>query len=332
MPWFSAPKVVPHSALRRALQPLIGEAPFTYVDCGARGGKLPRHFRHLKNTAYVGFEADAEECARLNATARPGHRYVAAFLAAARESRTFRVTASAACCSLLEPNEALLSSFGDLRDAFRVEREFSVETVSLDDVVRDHGIPRVDFLELDTQGSELEILIGGQGTLRKALGVRVEVEFAPMYTGQALFADVDRHLRDIGFQLFDLSRYHVRRATVDPLTPTHGQLLWGHAVYLRRQDTVSPPAAGRLAVIAALLDFPDYAAEVLGALMASAQTAPDLQRIAQRAHEALKTAPRARGLTKWFDAWRARAAAAETGETVAARQLDSSRGRVLWRD
>ena len=66
-------------------------------------------------------------------------------------------------------------------------------------------LERVDFIKLDTQGSELDILHGAAETLgRGVLGIEVEVEFVEMYLGQPLFRDVDRHLNSMGFELIDL--------------------------------------------------------------------------------------------------------------------------------
>lgn len=254
--------MTPSHALREALGSLL-DAPLVYVDCGARAGKLPKAFRAV-GAQYVGFEADAAECARLNASAPAWQRYVAAFLGERKEPRTFHVTASAACSSLLAPNLPALEAFADLPAAFSVERTIAVETVSLADALREADVGGVDFLELDTQGTELEILRGSAGLLREqVLGVRVEVEFSPMYVDQPLFADVDAFMRAQGFQLFDLARYRVRRSGLEARVPTRGQLLWGQALYLRDDRGLSEALACRLAVVAVLAGVPDYAYAIL---------------------------------------------------------------------
>jgi FkbM family methyltransferase len=286
----------------------VGAAPLVYVDCGARGGKLPRAYRAIRDSRYIGFDADADECARMNAAARPGHRYLPAFLGASTARRTFKVTASPACSSFLEPNLAFLESFGGLADGFRVEREIIVDTMTLDACLQGQSVA-ADFLELDTQGTELDILRGSRATLAASVvGLQVEVEFAPMYVDQPLFADVDSFLRAEGFQLFDLSRYRARRASLPAAMPTRGQLLWGHALYLRRVETVTDARAARLAVVAALSGCRDYAAEVLDRLASRADH--ELRHAAGRALDTLRSA-----------------SATSPGD-----DQEPSRDRFLWRD
>jgi hypothetical protein len=153
----------------------------------------------------------------------------------------------------------------------------------LDACLEANEVPRADFIELDVQGGELEVLSGAVRTLAGTLGIQAEVEFAPMYVGQPLFADIDAFLRGRGFQLFDLSRYHVRRSSA---VRTRGQLLWGHALYLRDHRLLGPEPAARLAIVAMLLDLPDLAADIVAALPASLP--PDRQRAAARALAAIR--------------------------------------------
>lgn len=279
--------IVPHS-LRRALTELLDDQPLVYVDCGARDGRIPKPFRSLKNSRYVGIEADPDECARLNAAAREGCQYVAAVLGRARERRRFHLTRNPSCASLLEPNHALMGEFAHVADFFPVDRISDVDTIPLDDCLASNGVPHVDFLELDTQGSELDVLRGAEQLLRDSIiGLQIEVEFAPMYVDQPLFADVDAFLRARGFQLYDLSRYRIRRTALDASVPTRGQLLWGHALYFRDHHQNMPePLMLRLAVVSVLLDFPDLAAHVLD-LVAAQTSDAGVQKAVRKAREAL---------------------------------------------
>jgi FkbM family methyltransferase len=270
----------------------------------------------------VGFEADAEECARLNARPRPGHRYIPAFLAGASGHRTFYVTTSAACSSLLQPNTPFLDQFA-LASLFQVERQFNVVTATLTDALTAAGVDAPDFIELDTQGSELEILRGAEQLIGSSvLGLQVEVEFGQMYVDQALFADIDRYLCNLGFYLLDLSTHRVRRAAAPPTTATRGQILWGHALYFRDLHRLEPGAAARLAVIAGMHDRPDIAADALRQVLASAPE-KGLRKRATAALSAITGQSRRLSPRRLFNRWRGR-----SGDS----RLRASVNQTTWRD
>lgn len=84
-----------------------------------------------------------------------------------------------------------------------VHRIVDLETRTLDSVLRDdHRVPSPDFLSLDTQGSELEILRGaGEALERTVVAVQAEVWFTPAYRDQCLFGDIASFLEPAGFAL-----------------------------------------------------------------------------------------------------------------------------------
>lgn len=76
-----------------------------------------------------------------------------------------------------------------------------VSLVSLDELLSSGQLGVApDFLSIDTQGSEYDILIGAREVLRQnTLAVSLEVEFHPIYCGQKLFGDVLTLMADHGF-------------------------------------------------------------------------------------------------------------------------------------
>jgi hypothetical protein len=131
-------------------------------------------------------------------------------------------------------------------------------------------VDAIDFLQIDVQGAELQVLEGANALLAKSvLAIQLEVEFSPLYVDQPLFSDLDPYLRRHGFTLFDLI---VAREQRSPLVSTNrpGQAVWGEAIYIRdliQEDAPlafqTPDQILKLACIADTLEFTDYALELL---------------------------------------------------------------------
>ena len=115
---------------------------------------------------------------------------------------TFYNTTKDNCSSLREPNgEVLLQrNRADIAEYTTT----TVETDFLDNYTKD--LDRVDFLKLDTQGSEYEVLKGGLETLAKTKKLKVEVEFDQWYKGQKIAPEVDEFIKSLGFK-----RYKTRK-------------------------------------------------------------------------------------------------------------------------
>jgi FkbM family methyltransferase len=111
-------------------------------------------------------------------------------------------------------------AFGYLPDNFAKSGSISVETTKLDDYSRVDGIDRIDILKMDAQGSELDILRGGERLLSEGRVKLVysELIFVPVYEQQAAFHEIAAFLAPFGFRLFDFFGF-----TYDP----SGQLKWG---------------------------------------------------------------------------------------------------------
>jgi FkbM family methyltransferase len=73
---------------------------------------------------------------------------------------------------------------GDAASALRLEnsREYLVETVSLNDLLQSHGAPQViDYMSVDTEGSELDILGSFDFEKYKVRVISVEHNYRPDY-------------------------------------------------------------------------------------------------------------------------------------------------------
>jgi len=168
------------------------------------------------------------------------HRFYPQAIGRGHEMRTLYVTHNPACSSLYEPNVQDMHRFLECGSFFEVLERETVETVGLDAWCKDAGLPGADFLELDTQGSELDILLGCKDLLANSiLGLKVEVEFYPLYIGQALFSDIDNYLRLLDYYLFDLSRYRLRRAYIKTRGSFSGGMLFTSRMFTNERVPAS---------------------------------------------------------------------------------------------
>lgn len=82
-------------------------------------------------------------------------------------------------------------------------RATSKSTVSLDSLLLGKGCPRVDFLKLDVQGYELEILKGCPKLMGDAHAILLEASLVSVNAGCPLISEVIAFLHERGFRLFD---------------------------------------------------------------------------------------------------------------------------------
>ena len=108
-------------------------------------------------------------------------------------SSVFYKTEKKQCSSLLEPNKKQLKQREDITNYSTTE----VKVDTLDNVLG--HLSHIDYLKLDTQGSEYEILLGAQELLKVTDKIKCEVEFKEWYKGQKLEKDIIELLSDYEF-------------------------------------------------------------------------------------------------------------------------------------
>ena len=208
------------------------------LDVGAMDVGQERYHSLLKSgvAEVTGFEPNPTEYARLKDRQGP-YKYLPVFLGDGKPA-TFHRTRYPGCSSLLTPDPDVIDLFttigcADPAGNFHVQSTERVETVRLDDLQPNLA---VDFLKIDVQGYELEIMRHGTRTLSNTVVIECEVEFLPLYRDQALFGDIQCFLRDQGFVLHKL--IDVGGRPFRPFAPTNpflpmSQLLWADAIFVR---------------------------------------------------------------------------------------------------
>lgn len=78
----------------------------------------------------------------------------------------------------------------------KFDSKIEVDVVRLDDWASDHGVSEVDFIWMDTQGAEVDIIAGGRETFAQTRFVYTEYSNDELYEGQITLVEILRRLPD----------------------------------------------------------------------------------------------------------------------------------------
>ncbi|MHA1538950.1 MAG: FkbM family methyltransferase [Alphaproteobacteria bacterium] len=224
------------------------------IDVGAQysasGGIAYQGLLDRGNAQIIGFEPLEEECARLNTLFKEQNHLYLPYVIGDGSAQVFNQYRFSQKSSFYELNVDLWRQFTPWKEAYEeVVAKIPVDTHRLDDVLE---IKDNDFMKLDVQGAELDVLRGASSLLDQTVCVHAEVEFVPLYKNQPLFADVDSFLRSEGFVLH--SFVNVNRRSFKPfnLSKNTNQFLWADAVYVKdfmQLDQLSPEKMVKMVLI-----------------------------------------------------------------------------------
>lgn len=219
--------------------------PVHIVDVGASGGIDSYWHEFGDQLRAVGFDPLIVEIERLKNEGARGVNYIAAWVTCAsplpddsRLSTDFFQRTSAV-------RAAELARLDYTREHFNAgaELRLSDERIVLDDYFSDADASSIDFMKVDTDGQDYEVLVGTRSILHagRVLGLAVEVQFQGHVSESAnVFGNIDRLLRGAGFSLFDVEAYRYSRAALPaefvyeiPAQTKSGQVSWGDALYFR---------------------------------------------------------------------------------------------------
>jgi len=292
-------------------------APFRVIDVGCSGG-IAAAWRVFGSKLHaIGFEPNFSECRRLAAAETLAVEYVAGFVGAAggiaragffgAAGEIARAVGTKKCWSR---NPSPRFSYERSQELRRVEIEsmsdadktsFNAwenteladpkQVIALSEFLHARTIDDIDFVKIDVDGEDFEILRDIETDLgkRRALGVQIEINYwGSDNPNDHTLHNVDRLMKRAGFELMDLSqrRYTTRllpgRYLIGvPAETDRGRIYQGDAVYIR--DLAQPdwldlaedyPAEklAKLAAIFAAYGLTDCAAEILVELRERVET------------------------------------------------------------
>jgi FkbM family methyltransferase len=286
------------------------------VDVGASGG-IEQYWRAFEpDLTAFGFEPLVKECERLNSLERTSKvKYLPYFVGDEAYDSLFPPSIAAdpilgwsddvyPRTSAVLAQKLMSMSFTQRFNNENPEIVFTSQKTSLDNFFSTTKIDTVDFVKVDTDGHDYEVLTGARkiAAEKQVLGFFVECQLHGIsHPHSNLFSNIDRLMRELGFSLFDIEVYRYSRAALPghfvydiPAQTREGQVVWGDALFLRDITadgyeshwlTLPPLKLLKLVCLHELFGMPDCAAEILlkhqAGLKVLADPAPILDMLTQ---------------------------------------------------
>lgn len=184
------------------MRKLAGTDSPLIFDVGANRGQSIEHFRRTFAKPVIhAFEPGREAFAALQSVAPSDVILNNIALGARAESRLFLDNDHSDMSSFLEPS---VTAWGEITS------RYPVEVITLDDYCASRGIERIDILKIDTQGFDLQVLMGAERMMRGAAihMIFTEVIFSEMYKELPRFDETYAFFADRGYALVSLYDFY----------------------------------------------------------------------------------------------------------------------------
>ena len=225
---------------KTALYKCFQEKPLGFVDVGSLGGVHPLMNPAASLVHALCFEPDKKASRSLRrkyAKNSPFARVDVNPLALYSEcgnGRKLFVCKTPTNTSLLEPDQNFIRRYKAKK--FELDHITDISATTLDTVLGHIAHDRMgEFIKLDTQGSEYEILKGASHVLNdRCVGIWCEIEFFEIYKQQKVYADIDLLLRDYGLFIYGFYPRYRSTKTLSPKNhSSEERLWWADALFLK---------------------------------------------------------------------------------------------------
>jgi len=166
---------------------------FHYLDIGAANNNREAEWNlYVPEATYSLFEPDPVAFEKLrNLRGKNIGNVLEVALGSTPVLKSFNICKKRELSSFLQPNYEIVNRSPD-RERWQIESTQKMKVETLDEQLPTIG--PIDFIKLDTQGTELDILRGATLALQNVIALQVEVEFIELYKTQPLFDEVFRFL------------------------------------------------------------------------------------------------------------------------------------------
>lgn len=318
--------VRPECPICHHISTCLRHEPFTLIDVGCSTG-IASGFRSFgKRLRAIGFDPNLKEIERLQQEEPlSGVTYVAGFVGLPADHPIAQRRQPGAywrrdpwkrfsVARTLERTEAAVVARGDQQEITehnlwqRTDLADTRRPIVLPDYLEQHDIHDIDFLKIDIDGPDFDVLRGLHAVLGRptVLGLGMEVNFyGSADDDHHTFHHTDRFLRSLGFDLFALTALRSYSSRVlpavyvgnHPAETLGGRLYQGDALYVRDvcsvemrrvAEDLSPEKLAKAAALFSLFGLHDQAAEVVVSFRTRLEQLLDTERLLDLLAEAIQ--------------------------------------------
>jgi len=196
---------------------MIDNTKYNVAHIGGRSGStdFPKNIKLQDSINLMIFEPD-KTCTQQIQQANPNAKIYDYCLDKSEKQRKFYLYKNRFMSSFLESSETKLDLYQEIDgmdmsidEAQKIDKITKLQTKTIDQLISSKKINEINYISLDTQGSELDILKGAsQNLVEKIISIKLEVSFIEMYKNTCMFKDVDDFLKSMGFLLVDLFTFN----------------------------------------------------------------------------------------------------------------------------
>lgn len=170
-----------------------GQVPCGFIDVGAHFGESNEIIRAIyPDKRIISFEANPVCEVELK---RRGMEYLICLLGKeTKESATLYMNPD-------NPTSTGVSIYKEKSKFFENASKLEIPMYRLDDIIPVEA--RFDFMKIDVQGAEIDVLEGSQKLMSNIKWIFLEVSFVNLNEGAPLFDDVYMYLRKLGYRITD---------------------------------------------------------------------------------------------------------------------------------